>query len=224
MKHSTLRICSFVFLLGALASCGGGSNSEKSSQVIPSDVTIYGSCGNTPNYKNEILISRWKRFPITLYVDLSNAPGVDIGNNRSIYRNAILYSANNWSSAGNGIGAIILVSTPDADIVVRFGSTPTADSFGSTSVVFDGNYKKKATINLNLQKFSTLSQTIYLDYWLKITTTHEMGHVLMAYGHPVSTRNSVMFQGSSIEGPTLEDLNTIREAYCRVDSQSYPNP
>lgn len=201
-----------VFLMSA---CGGGDDSSASSSPPPaSDVVIYASCGNFPIYgSNDVFLTRWKRFPVKVGVDLSSAPRFNEGNNAAIYNRAIQAGATAWAVAGNGIGLVEFVPLAQADLVVSFASLQP----GLLGVAYGWNpgrtYNEKGTrIDLNIEAWSNLATTVFFEEQLKQTMTHEMGHALFARGHSGTPGDMMSTDNGRIN---QRDVNSIREAYCR---------
>lgn len=210
-----VRIAAFAALL---SSCGGGD--ERPAE--DSDVVIYGSCGNTPHYLSAVGGTRWKKFPITVGIDLTSAPRANQGNNAAIYLRAIQAGASGWG-VGNGIGVVNFVAGRDADIAIYFDSSLPEGRFGE-AIAWPASlskYQKKGVIiRLNTNVFFNLSQTVVFEESVRQTVLHEIGHALFSFpnndGHSPSNGDR-MGAGVSNSGDSLSqrDINTIREAYCR---------
>lgn len=216
-----------------VSACGGGGDDTPTN----SNVTIYGHCGNSPIYAAaDVVLLRWKQFPLTVFIDYTNAPSINVGNNREIYTRALQTGVVGWTAAGNGLGAIRFVTTPiDADITVKFGDAQAANMAqgkpytpglaGVTIFKRDGNFPnsyiiKGTTITLDVAEFTDKITWTGINYeeYLGLVTLHEMGHALFAAGHP---KNSVSAMSPAVPfntKPVLSqlDMNSIREAYCKA--------
>jgi hypothetical protein len=140
-----------------------------------------------------------------------------------------------WTAAGNGIGAVTFVASPlEADITLQFGSAADAiravggtPGFGVAGVTIykrEGNlptsYITRGTkIVLDTQWFTIVynnggSGSLNYEQFVHHIVQHEMGHALFSNGHPWSP-GTVMTAGGGSTVLTVEDINSIREAYCR---------
>lgn len=218
-----MRVAPMVKVLGiafvaSLASCGGGSDDD--------DAVNYGMCGNSPNYmQSRTANTRWKKFPVTVAIDLSAAPGASTQEINAIYQRGIRAGGSRWAGSGQGaLGEVTYVSGANADIVVRFGTTTGPTVAGDATVKYKNNgYIESATITLSNRIFSTYLQAPQtLEEEVREVMQHEMGHALFMIGHsPFGT--DVMSESGGTNGgqianpgPTQRDINTIREVYCRA--------
>lgn len=204
-----------------VASCGGGSNSDSGvvQQLNPDDARLYVACGNTPNYAQELgsfRMIRWKQFPVTVAIDLTSAPNVNVGDNRQAYIKEIQAGALKWTAAGNGIGAVNFIDSADADIVIRFTNGLSNGVLGQTLWNGPRPYILKGTsINLSVQAFSIyvgLGSAFFLET-LRQVVAHEMGHALFTTAHSTQASDMMAF-GHTQETLSQRDINTIRESYC----------
>lgn len=224
MNKKNVLLWIFAITLG-LTGCGGGGQDQ--------DVTNYSSCGNLPSYAGELgrNLRRWRSFPVTVKIDLGSAPRVAEGNNRDKYMSNIKLGAQAWRVAGDGrIGDVVFVDSDDADIIIKFGTTPSAATLGETLSRRDNaSYFVKGTvITLSILGFdrfisnnswSTIFGSPSFDYTLYQIVAHEMGHALFASGHS-SQAEDIMCEGFRPLTPgapflSMRDINTVREAYCR---------
>lgn len=214
MKKHRLVVISFVL---ALSACGGGGDDGKSN----SDVGIYASCGNVPNYSADIGLIRWKTFPVTVNIDLSLAPSLNIGNNREIYTRAIKAGSEKWA-VGNGIGALLFTfvdGAANADILIKFGNIGVLGELGRATWARDGNFANSyitrgTSILFDIKSFGNLTTPagVIDETTVRQVAAHEMGHALFSNGH--SKQPGDVMAGLA-ENLSQRDVNTIREAYCR---------
>ncbi len=200
----------------ALAACGGGAEKESSANA---DVVIYGACGNTPNYFSSIRHTRWARFPLTIGIDLTNAPRLNEGRNAEIYLRAIQAGARGWA-IGGGIGEVGFVLGREADIVIEFSTALPPNVLGQAFTWPLGQYQRKGVIvALNWQSFSNLATTVVFESAVRQVVLHEIGHALFAVGgnggHSPFPDDVMSVGGNEYDLPRPRDINTIREAYCR---------
>ena len=184
MKKSTGTVSVALALITLLSSCGGGGGDGASA-----DATIYGTCGNTPNYLSELGdYSRWRKFPIKVGLDLTNAPGFSDPNVAAIYLRALQSGANAWSTAGNGIGAFTFVTGREADIIIEFDlALGTSGQLGLTFARWDSSlYLTGPTrVYLSAAYFSSVlanAPRANFESRLKEIVQHEMGHALFTSG------------------------------------------
>lgn len=219
MKLSAAQSVCILSCTTLFSACGGGGD-ENQSAASNADVAIYGTCGNAPNYYASISHVRWKRFPLTVAIDLSAAPRLNEGNNASTYLREIQFGAAGWAQS-NGLGLVSFVSGRDADIIIQFVGNLPINILGQTNVwPTPTEYQKKGVlISLNSQAFSNLATTVVFAEALRGVTLHEMGHALFAAGpvsHSPFSTGDVMSSGSSeFQVPQQRDINTLRETYCR---------
>lgn len=203
-----------------IASCGGGGDGDKNNNN-PDNAILYSNCGNSPNYAAELgsfRMLRWKQFPLTVAIDLTNAPRVSEGNNRQVYTSLIQAAASSWD-VGGGIGAVSFVTSGNADIVIRFNNIAPGLG-GITNYQVMRPYISGVTIDLSVYFIETYlarggaGPGSEFQQQLRGITAHEMGHALFAGAHPTRVLNSLM-GGSPLQGfPQQLDINTIRESYC----------
>lgn len=216
MSRRYLALVQLVASAVLLAACGGGSEES----AADADVVIYGSCGNTPNYLSSVGGTRWKRFPLTVGIDLSSAPRVNEGNNAEIYLRAIQAGAKAWA-VGNGIGEVNIVAGRDADIAIYFDGSLPNGTLGTAFAWPLGQYQKKGVvIVLNTLSFSNLSETIVFESTIRQVVLHEMGHALFSLGanggHSPFDGDRMGAGGFNLgDALSQRDINSIREAYCR---------
>lgn len=225
MKKTAISSSIAIVCALLISACGGGGDDG-------SNIPVYASCGNTPNYNNQIGAIRWRQFPLTVNMDLLDAPNVSVGTNREMYTRVITDGLAAWTAAGGGIGSFRFVNSADADIFVRFGDagaairavggTPSAGTLGVTIYKREGNYPnsyiaKGTTITIDRLAFSNLMLATSLNYEaiLQGTVFHEMGHALFSNGHPNVFGSVMSAPPGSVLFPGIYDINSIREAYCR---------
>ena len=184
---------------------------------------ILASCGAQPNFASATQLKRWQSFPVDVYVDLGPIPEALL----DVYREGVERGIHLWAEAlQHTIGRIVqfrVSYSPNAAPVtlsLTAGSLP-ENAMGITELTFTDDRIVNANVKLTRSKYE---RTPFLVNDLANTTAHEIGHVLGIVDHSPSSEDKMWAAGNfgmhnQAQDPvsllTANDLNTLREAYCR---------
>lgn len=215
MKELSSIILMCVLLI---ASCDGDNGRNDNIEIV--------SCGHMPNYIDKLVATaKWdlSRFPVLVFVDLDSLPGVSSNVMYELVNDAFI----DWARVGGGFGTFQYTDTrSSADIIIEWSATLSgADiSIPSGQAVWDRRSDGTVDIvTITLAEDSAIAwaqqdQFVYGQFGI---LTHELGHAWGMVGHPDGPlpQNSLMTNDMeySVEygqGPTVLDLNTVREINC----------
>ncbi|MGH7567218.1 MAG: hypothetical protein ACREK2_10350 [Gemmatimonadota bacterium] len=204
---------SFVLLAWTAAACNSGSPVDPGVPIPP-----YGPCNQTPNYRDQVVLNRWRSFPLAFFFDAASFPSEFLGD----YRSAITDGIRRWDAAtANELGAVVEVDEREAaDFVITYRAFPPALSparvVHSTGTPFlaGGEIQYSPTgmrEGEELVREGRISRQTFLRGVSGIAA-HEMGHLLGIIGHP--TRDDALMGPTFHDAPAVVDLNTLIHAYC----------
>lgn len=197
-----------------VAACSGVSPLA-SDEPIPT----YGRCDQQPNYVDEVLLNRWRSFPLVYFFD-SASFSEDLVDD---YREAIISGIQRWADAtSNGLGTIVQVTDRDASqFVITFRDVTPSTTFARTFHATGTPFLASGEIVFNRTFLTEVEERVregdldreVFSRGVAGVAAHEMGHLLGIIGH--SSRDDVLMGSSFHDAPVAADVNTLIHAYCR---------
>ena len=210
----------FRYLLGLLAHAALALVGCTPLPAARADTVVLASCDAEPNFASATELKRWRRFPISVYIELGDLPE-PLG---ALYRQGVLRGIGLWAEATAGrIGTFRLSeSRDDADVEISLTEEELPDrAMGSTELTFTEDHIVGARVRLRRSAFE---RTPFLAHDIANTTAHEMGHALGIVDHSPFPEDKMWVAGNfGIENQardplsllTPRDINTLEQAYCQ---------
>lgn len=208
------RVGLTILAAGALA-CGGATTGPGGT------VPIYGECGLEPNYVGQVRLKRWQSFPLTYLFWSPAFPSEFVDD----YRASIAAGIRRWDEAtSDELGAVVEVDrVEDAQVVITYEDFMSKEAYAHVSYAGPSAYLKHAAISFNRSAMGEIEDLVRsgsldranFDAGIAGIAAHEMGHVLGIIDHPTDPNSIMGPQFVFVEYPTVDDINTIMDAYCR---------